>query len=77
MTDKSKLEDEQKKRVAAVQKDLLEKLPSNHPLRDDARKRGVTFMAISQRPVSATAFDDPATAAAWRFEISNLKSEII
>jgi pimeloyl-ACP methyl ester carboxylesterase len=24
------------------------------------------FMAISQRPVSATAFDDPATSAAWR-----------
>src|SRR5215475_6408410 len=24
------------------------------------------FMAISQRPVSAAAFDDPATAAAWR-----------
>src|SRR6185436_12467776 len=24
------------------------------------------FMAISQRTVSATAFDDPATAAAWR-----------
>ena len=24
------------------------------------------FMAIAQRPVSATAFDDPATAAAWR-----------
>jgi pimeloyl-ACP methyl ester carboxylesterase len=24
------------------------------------------FMAISQRPVSAMAFDDPATAAAWR-----------
>src|SRR6516162_11299154 len=24
------------------------------------------FMAISQRPVSATAFDDPVTAAAWR-----------
>jgi pimeloyl-ACP methyl ester carboxylesterase len=24
------------------------------------------FMAISQRPVSATAFDDPAAAAAWR-----------
>jgi pimeloyl-ACP methyl ester carboxylesterase len=24
------------------------------------------FMAISQRPISATAFDDPATAAAWR-----------
>jgi pimeloyl-ACP methyl ester carboxylesterase len=25
-----------------------------------------TFMAISQRSISATAFDDPATAAAWR-----------
>jgi pimeloyl-ACP methyl ester carboxylesterase len=25
-----------------------------------------TFMAISQRSVSATAFDDPATVAAWR-----------
>ena len=24
------------------------------------------FRAISQRPVAATAFDDPATAAAWR-----------
>ena len=24
------------------------------------------FLAISQRPVAATAFDDPATAAAWR-----------
>jgi pimeloyl-ACP methyl ester carboxylesterase len=24
------------------------------------------FMAISQRSISATAFDDPATAAAWR-----------
>jgi pimeloyl-ACP methyl ester carboxylesterase len=24
------------------------------------------FMAISQRPVAATAFDDPATTAAWR-----------
>ena len=26
----------------------------------------VAFMAISQKSVSATAFDDPATAAAWR-----------
>ena len=26
------------------------------------------FRAISQRPVAATAFDDPATAAAWRDE---------
>ena len=41
LTDKSRLEGEQKKRVAAVQKDLLEKLPPNHPLRNDARKRGV------------------------------------
>ena len=28
------------------------------------------FMAISQRPVSAAAFDDPATAAAWRMKPS-------
>jgi pimeloyl-ACP methyl ester carboxylesterase len=28
------------------------------------------FMAISQRTVSATAFDDPATAAAWRVKPS-------
>jgi chromosome segregation ATPase len=41
LTDKSRLEEEQKKRAAAVQKDLLEKLPPNHPLRTDARKRRV------------------------------------
>jgi four helix bundle protein len=41
LTDKSRLEGEQKKRVTAVQKDLLEKLPANHPLRNDARRRGV------------------------------------
>ena len=40
LTDKSKLEEEQKKRAAAVQKDLLEKLSPNHPLRNDARRRG-------------------------------------
>src|SRR5262249_38131886 len=32
----------------------------------DVSDAEAAFMAISQRPVSATAFDDPATAAAWR-----------
>ena len=32
----------------------------------DLRPEDAAFLAISQRPVSATAFDDPATAAAWR-----------
>jgi pimeloyl-ACP methyl ester carboxylesterase len=32
----------------------------------DLTPEDAAFMAISQRPVSATAFDDPATAAAWR-----------
>ena len=32
----------------------------------DISDADAAFMAISQRPVSATAFDDPATAAAWR-----------
>jgi pimeloyl-ACP methyl ester carboxylesterase len=32
----------------------------------DLTAQDAAFMAISQRPVSATAFDDPATAAAWR-----------
>src|SRR5260221_444328 len=32
----------------------------------DVPDADAAFMAISQRPVSATAFDDPATAAAWR-----------
>jgi pimeloyl-ACP methyl ester carboxylesterase len=32
----------------------------------DVADADAAFMAISQRPVSATAFDDPATAAAWR-----------
>jgi hypothetical protein len=41
LTAKSKREGEQMKRAAAVQKDLLEKLSPNHPLRNDARRRGV------------------------------------
>lgn len=32
----------------------------------DVPDADAAFMAISQRPVSATAFDDPAAAAAWR-----------
>ena len=32
----------------------------------DLPAEDAAFMAMSQRPVSATAFDDPATAAAWR-----------
>jgi pimeloyl-ACP methyl ester carboxylesterase len=32
----------------------------------DLAAEDAAFMAISQRPVSATAFDDPATAVAWR-----------
>src|SRR5258708_15499009 len=32
----------------------------------DVPGAGAAFMAISQRTVSATAFDDPSTAAAWR-----------
>ena len=42
LTAKSKYQDEQKKRAAAVQRDLLEKLSPNHPLRNAARKRGLT-----------------------------------
>ena len=41
LTAKSRHEDDQKKRAAAIQKELLRKLPSNHPLRNDARKRGI------------------------------------
>jgi pimeloyl-ACP methyl ester carboxylesterase len=32
----------------------------------DLSDADASFMAISQRPVSAAAFDDPAAAAAWR-----------
>jgi pimeloyl-ACP methyl ester carboxylesterase len=36
----------------------------------DVPDADAAFMAISQRPVSATAFDDPATTAAWRVKPS-------
>jgi four helix bundle protein len=41
LTARSRHQDEQRKRAAEVQKDLLERLPVTHPLRDDARKRGL------------------------------------
>ena len=41
LTDKSRREDDQKKRAAALQKELLRKLPSAHPLRKDAEARGI------------------------------------
>ena len=41
LTDKSRAEDDQKKRAAAFQKELLRKLPSGHPLRKDAEERGL------------------------------------
>ena len=41
LTAKSRRDDEQKKRAAAFQKELLRKLPPGHPLRKDAEERGV------------------------------------
>jgi hypothetical protein len=41
LTAKSKLQAEQRKRAADVQKELMERLPSDHPLRCEARKRGL------------------------------------
>jgi len=41
LTDKSRREDDQKKRAADFQKELLRKLPSAHPLRKDAAARGL------------------------------------
>jgi hypothetical protein len=41
LTEKSKRVDEHKKRPEAAMRDLLERLPSNHPLRMDACKRGI------------------------------------
>ncbi len=38
---KSREHDKQRKRAAALQKRLLENLPSNHPLRRDAEERGL------------------------------------
>jgi four helix bundle protein len=41
LTEESRRQHDQKRRAAVAQKDLLEKLPLNHPLRVDARKRGI------------------------------------
>ena len=41
ITDKSRREDEQRKRAAACQKRLLGNLPPGHPLRKDAEERGL------------------------------------
>jgi len=41
LTAKSRFRDEQRKRVADVQKDLMERLPSDHPLRSVVRERGL------------------------------------
>ena len=41
LTDKSRREDDQKKRAAACQKELLRRLPPAHPLRKDAEERGL------------------------------------
>ncbi len=40
LTDKSRRDEEQRKRAASFQKDLLRKLPRNHPLRRDATDHG-------------------------------------
>jgi hypothetical protein len=41
LTEKSRREDDQKKRAADFQKELLRKLPPAHPLRRDAEQRGL------------------------------------
>jgi four helix bundle protein len=41
LTNKSRREDDQKKRAAACQKELLHRLPPGHPLRKDAEERGI------------------------------------
>lgn len=41
LTDKSRQADQQKLRAAACQKELLRRLPPDHPLRKDAQKRGL------------------------------------
>src|SRR5438034_9656968 len=40
-TDKSRREDEQKKRASAFSKELLQHLPPSHPLRKDAEQKGL------------------------------------
>jgi four helix bundle protein len=41
LNDKSRLADDQKRRAAALQKELLRNLPATHPLRKDASERGI------------------------------------
>ena len=41
LTDKSRREDEQKKRASAFSKELLQRLPPGHPLRKDAEQKGL------------------------------------
>jgi len=41
LTAKARLQDQQKKRAAAFQKELLRNLPPDHPLRKDAEERGL------------------------------------
>lgn len=41
LTDKSRREDDQRKRAGNLQKELLRKLPPGHPLRKDAEERGL------------------------------------
>ena len=41
LTEKSRREDDQKKRAVAFKKELLRKLPPGHPLRKDAEERGL------------------------------------
>ena len=41
LTDKTRREDDQKKRAAVFQKELLRKLPPGHVLRKDAEERGL------------------------------------
>ena len=40
LTDKFRREDDQKKRAAALRKELLRRLPPGHPLRKEAEERG-------------------------------------
>ncbi len=40
LTEKSRSQDDQKKRAANVQKGLLQRLPPDHPLRIEAKRRG-------------------------------------
>ena len=41
LTDRSREIEEQQKRALACRKELLRRLPANHPLRKDAERRGL------------------------------------